>query len=181
MRLSYEKEQITMTKLNLPLGPRRGQSASGQSVRKTAQISNAMMEAVELRATEEALPVATFVRRAVSSYVSLAERGALPEVNLEGLQDGGRGTRGPSAQWTRSISYVLSPELSESVSRLAESAQEGITDTVRRAVGLALVRESRPVKPMRVLSHGFVTKPVAASKSTDRTVVDVLKEIRIHA
>lgn len=170
-----------MTKLKLPLGPRRGQATPGRSVRKTAQISNAMMEAVEVRAAEEALPVATIVRRAVSEYVSLAEQGALPLVNLEGLEDGGRGARGPSAQWTRSVSYVLSTELSESVSRLAEREDEGVTQIVRSAVGLALVRESRPVKQMRVLSHGFVTKPVAASKSTDRTVVDVLKEIRIQA
>jgi hypothetical protein len=169
-----------MAKLIMPRGTKRPTKRRIRSVRKTAQISNLMMEIVEKRAAAEALPVATYVRRAVAEFVALATKGPLPEVNLDGLEDRHRGNRGPVAQWARSVSYVLDPQLSEEVSLLAERRGESISDVVRRAIGLALVREVKPVRPMARLPEGWVTESaVVTGESSEQTVIDVLKEIGV--
>jgi predicted transcriptional regulator len=164
----------------MPKLKRGSRNAERTSLRKTVQISNELMNALERRSTEEDLPVATIVRRAVLEYVKLAERDQLPSIDLTGLEERERrGRRGPAPQWPIPVSYVLDPELSERATRLAAQTGENLTELARSAIGLALAREALPLRAMTPLTHGFVTRDTGApSDEAERAVISVLEEIR---
>ncbi len=168
-----------MGKTELITRDRRERPAT-KTIRKTANLSSRLVAALEHRAEDEALPLGRVIRQAITQYVQAARTGNLPAIDLDGIEDKDRrGSRGPAAQWPVQVSYVLDADISEEVDVLAKREKVGYSDVVRRALGLAAVRQIVPARAPTRLRHGFVTYDDATRATpSKRPVVQVLDELR---
>jgi hypothetical protein len=130
--------------------------------RLTVQLSSELLEAVEVRAEEEALPVAVFIRRAVTTLVrEFSRTRELPRHDISGFAEARRqGRRGPMRQWPKGVSYVVDPHIAEALKTIAEEQGREVSALVREAVVGDLERPGtlRRVPPRD--EFGFTTSGV---------------------
>jgi predicted DNA binding CopG/RHH family protein len=146
------------TKVNSRRG-RTDVAAQRRRDRLTVQLSSSLLDAVEGRAEEEALPVAAFVRRAVTQLVKEEVHGG-PIVfrDLSEFEEARRtGERGPMRQWPNGVSYVVDIHIAEDLRRLAEANDVDASALAREALVRDLGRPStvRRVQPRDEV--GFTT------------------------
>lgn len=131
----------------------------GRKPRLTVQLSNSLVEAVELRAEEEAMPVAVFIRRAVTRLVTEAEH--TKHLRLRGTsdfaEDRRQGRRGPLRQWPKGVSYVADTHIADGLKQLAKDHHVDVSTLAREAIVQDLERPStiRRVAPRD--EFGFTT------------------------
>lgn len=160
-------------------GRRRRRATEG--VRRTVQLSNALMGALDERAAQESLPLAAVVRRAIIDLVDGVQReGRLPDVGLEELEEGvRRGRRGPAIQWPERVSYVLPHEQAERMDELASKHGIPVAMIVRMALVLALAEPVASIRPLRTTEDGFVTAaPPKGASARGRQTVDIFDRLR---
>jgi predicted transcriptional regulator len=127
--------------------------------RLTVQLSSELLEAVELRAEEEAIPPAVFVRRAVTRLVNEHERtGVLSRREVAGFGEARRrGRRGPMRQWPKAVSYVADPHIAEGLKALAEDNRVDVSTLAREAIVCDLDRPSTLRRAAPRDEFGFTT------------------------
>jgi hypothetical protein len=169
---------------NIPKGlslARRSRKETGPAARKSVQLSNALMGALDDRAAQEALPLATVVRRSVLRLLHEVEAtGVLPAIDLDAAEDTVRtGRRGPTTQWPERVSYVLPREDADRLDKLAWSHGVSAAELVRAALHFALTEPIASVRPLRTTETGFVTASApqgAAARA--RQNVELLDRLR---
>lgn len=160
---------------------RRPRRESAPTARKSVQLSNALMGALDDRAAQEALPLATVVRRSVLRFLRDVEgAGILPEIDLESADDAVRmGRRGPATQWPERVSYVLPREESDRLEHLASAHGVSAAELVRTALHLALAEPIASVRPLRTTETGFLTaSPPRGAAARARQNIELLDGLR---
>jgi hypothetical protein len=141
----------------------------------TVQLSSPLVAAVEDRASEEAIPVAIFIRRAVTGLVAEAQRtGNLPRRDIREFEEARRhGRRGPMRQWPNSVSYVVDPHIAARLKELAE--ENGVDASV--VAREALVRDlDRPGAVRRVQPRDEIGFTGGGARSRGRASQHVMNE-----
>ena len=109
---------------------------SKRKPRMTVQLSGLLIVAVEERAIEEAIPVAVFIRRAVTRLVNEARStGHLPRRDITEFEEAQRhGSRGPMRQWPNGVSYVADTHIAATLKALAEENEVDVSTLAREAI-----------------------------------------------
>lgn len=160
------------------LGRRRIRKQTAPAVRKSVQLSNAIMGELDDRAAQETLPLAAVVRRAVTQFLETVDStGALPDVNVARLDEAIRtGRRGPATQWPERVSYVLPRDLADRLEEAAQRHQVTTADFVRRALHASMAEPSASIRPLRRTEAGFVTAaPPRGAAARGRQTVDLFE------
>jgi len=139
------------------------------------------MGALDERAAQESLPLATVVRRSVLRLLTEIEAtGANPEVDLEEAEQAVRtGRRGPATQWPERVSYVLPREDADRLDQVALIHGISAAELVRSALYLALSEPIASVRPLRTTETGFLTTaPPQGAAARARQNVELLDRLR---
>jgi hypothetical protein len=160
---------------------RRSRKETAPVVRRSVQLSNTLMGALDDRAAQESLPLATVVRRSVLRFLREIEAtGAVPEIDLNAAEDAVRtGRRGPATQWPERVSYILPREDADRVDQLASFHGVSAAELVRSALYMALTEPIASVRPLRTTETGFVTaSPPQGAAARTRQNVELLDRLR---
>jgi hypothetical protein len=163
----------TKTKTNV-----ESESRAGRAVRSrfTVQLSTVLIEMVEARSEEEAIPVAVFVRRAVTRLVKDFERTKhLPRRDVEAFAEAQRsGRRGPMRQWPKGVTYVVDPTIAESLKGIAQEERVEVSVLVREAIVADL---ERPGAVRRVPPRDEVGFTTSGAPHRGRAAQHVMNEV----
>jgi hypothetical protein len=132
---------------------------SARKPRLTVQLSSYLVAAVEERAAAEAIPVAVFIRRAVTRLVNEAQRtGKLPRREITDFEEAQRhGRRGPMRQWPKSVSYVADTHIADGLKALAEEHEVDVSVLAREALVQDLDRPGTVRRVQPGDENGFTT------------------------
>jgi hypothetical protein len=154
---------------------RGGKADSEAGIRKTVQLSDKLMDAIEERAALEVLPSATFIRRAIKQFLDLDP--ADTPVNVGRFAERKRtGSRGPLRQWPRGVSYVVQADMAEALSALAATRTEAsekkttVADLVREAIVLELDSPRFPHRALPRDELGLTTSGVGQSSRSQQAM-----------
>lgn len=153
---------------------RTGEAGVKNRPRFTVQISSELLDAVQVRADEEAIPVAVFVRRAVTRLVNEAvETGVLLRHEVARFGEARRqGKRGPMRQWPKAVSYVVDAHIAERLRDLADEHGVDVSALAREAIARDLDTPSAVGRALPRDELGFSTSGAPQRGRATQQIID---------
>ncbi len=153
---------------------RKALRAGENRPRLTVQLSSELLDAIQTRADEEAIPVAVFVRRAVTRLVSEVDQtGIVSRREVSGFGESRRkGRRGPMRQWPKGVSYVVDAHIADRIKQISDDEGTNVSALAREAIVRDLDRQNTVRRVLLQDEIGFTTSGApqrgrAAQKTMD--------------